>query len=222
VQEESTDAAARIVVVTTPRFALLVPVKDGGGAKSRLGGLGPADRTELMAAFARDAISAARQTPLVTVHVVGDAVALAPLAAELDVAVIPDEGGGDLNRALRHAAVQVAAPDSGVAVLLADLPCLLTADLEIALQRSGRAYVADSAGTGTTLLIAPAGTELDPHFGASSAEGHAATGATPIAGELASLRLDVDTSEDLASALRLGVGPHTARAIATLGLDATR
>jgi 2-phospho-L-lactate guanylyltransferase len=219
VQEESTDATARIVLVTTPRFALLVPIKDGRGAKTRLGGLDAVDRAELMAAFARDAIEAARRTSLVAVHVVGDPVALGPMAAELGVPVLPDEGDGDLNRALRQAAAQVASPERGVAVMLGDLPCLRTADLETALSRSGRAYVADAAGTGTTLLFAPAGADLDPRFGFGSAMAHAASGATPVAGDLESLRLDVDTADDLARALRLGVGPHTARAVAALELD---
>jgi len=219
VQEETTDATARIVLVTTPRFALLVPIKDGRGAKTRLGGLGAADRAELMAAFARDAIEAARRTPLVAVHVVGDPVTLGPMAAELGVPVLADEGEGDLNRALRHAAARVASPGRGVAVMLADLPCLRAADLETALARSGRAYVADAAGTGTTLLVAPPGADLDPRFGPGSALAHEASGATPVTGQLESLRRDVDTAEDLAEALRLGVGPHTARTVAALELD---
>jgi 2-phospho-L-lactate guanylyltransferase len=218
VQEESTDATGRIVSVTTPRFALLVPVKDGGGAKTRLGGLDATQRAELMTAFARDAIDAARRTPLVAVHVVGDPVALAAMAAELGVSLLPDEGDGDLNRALRHAATRVASPGRGVAVLLADLPCLRTSDLQTALDRSDRAYVADAEGTGTTLLIAPPGADLDPRFGPGSAQAHAASGAMPVAGDLASLRLDVDTGDDLARALRLGVGPHTARVAAALEL----
>jgi 2-phospho-L-lactate guanylyltransferase len=219
VQEESTDAAARIMPVTTPRFSLLVPVKDGDGAKTRLGRVGAPARADLMAAFARDAITAAHHTGLAEVHVVGDPVALRPLAEDLGVTVVPDEGDGDLNQALRRAAARVARPGRGVGVLLADLPCLRTEDLDRALDRSGRAFVADGSGTGTTLLIAPEGTELDPHFGVGSAEAHAASGAVPVAGELTSLRLDVDTADDLARALRLGVGPHTAAAVDRLGLS---
>jgi 2-phospho-L-lactate guanylyltransferase len=220
VQEESTDATAKIVLVTTPRLALLVPVKDGREAKTRLGEVGRTGRADLMAAFARDAISAARRTPLVEVYVVGDATALQPVINDLDVPIVPDEGDGDLNLALRRAAVRVAQPGRGIAVMLADLPCLLTEDLEtalsLALAHDGRAFVADAAGTGTTLLVAPAGAELDARFGGGSAKAHAESGATSLAGELMSLRLDVDTTDDLDRALRLGVGPHTARAAALL------
>src|SRR3954454_2294447 len=90
-------------LVTTPRFTVLVPVKDGPGAKSRLGPVGDADRAELMAAFAHDAISAARQVALAEVCLVGDSTALRELADDLGVPVLADAGRGDLNRALRLA-----------------------------------------------------------------------------------------------------------------------
>jgi 2-phospho-L-lactate guanylyltransferase len=196
--------------VTTPRFALLVPVKDGRGAKTRLGPVGEARRAALMAAFARDAVTAAASSAMVDVHLVGDPAALRELADGLAVPVLPDEGDGNLNQALRRAASRVQRKDRGVAVMLADLPCLRTADLETALGQPDRAFVADAAGTGTTLLLAPPGVELDPRFGAGSADRHAASGASPVPGELASLRLDVDTTDDLEAALRLGVGTNTA------------
>jgi 2-phospho-L-lactate guanylyltransferase len=221
VQEESTDGAAKIVLVTTPRFTLLVPVKDGRGAKTRLGPVGATGRAELMAAFARDAIGAARRSSLAEVCLVGDELALRPLADELDVAVVPDEGAGDLNRALSLAARRVARPDRGVAVMLADLPCLRTGDLDVVLAHPDRAFVADADGSGSTLLLAPAGSELRPCFGPGSARAHSRSGAVRVADDLTSLRLDVDTTEDLERALGFGVGPHTARAVTLLGLDAT-
>lgn len=201
--------------MTTPRFTLLVPVKEGAGAKTRLGAVGGTARADLMAAFARDAISAARATRLVEVYVVGDASALGPVLDGLDVAVLPDEGAGDLNRALAAAARRVARPDRGTAAMLADLPCLRTADLasalDQALERDARTFVADAEGTGTTLLVAPAGSDLDPRFGVGSAAAHAASGAVPVEDALVSLRLDVDTSEDLERAVAFGVGPATTR-----------
>lgn len=199
--------------MTTPRFSLLVPIKDTSSAKSRLGVGEDGQRARLMTAFAHDAVTAARACTDVEVFVVGDAEALSWLGVE----VLPDEGDGDLNRALSRAAARVTRVDRGVAAMLADLPCLVTADLEAALAGvTGRAYVADAAGTGTTLLVAPAGTLLDPHFGAGSARAHASSGADAITPALPSLRLDVDTTDDLAAALRFGVGEHTARVASSL------
>lgn len=199
-----------------PTFTLLVPIKDGRGAKSRLGVDGDGQRRSLMAAFARDAVSAARACPLVEVVIVGDA----GIAHELGVAAVPDEGEGDLNRALTRAAERVGRDDRGLAVMLADLPCLLTTDLTGALRAAselgGRAFVADAQQTGTTLLVAAIGSSLDPRFGAGSAAAHRASGASELTADLASLRLDVDTTEDLAAALRFGVGAQTAGAAADL------
>ena len=210
--------------MTTPRFSLLVPVKNGRGAKTRLGGIDASGRAELMGAFARDAIAAACRTALVEVHVVGDEAALHELARDLDVPVLPDEGGGDLNEALRRAATRVSRADRGVAVMLADLPCLRTEDLELALidalGRGERCFVADAAGTGTTLLVAPAGVDLRPCFGPGSAEAHAASGAIAITADVPSLRMDVDTAEDLEQARRFGLGARTAAVVASLPLPA--
>jgi 2-phospho-L-lactate guanylyltransferase len=200
------------LVVTSPGYALLIPVKDGRAAKSRLGVGDDVERAQLMTAFARDAISAATGLEGIDVHVVGDEVALHELVLGLAVSVLPDEGDGDLNQALSRAALRVAAPGRGIAVLLADLPCLRSADLGSAFAAgTDRRYVADAAGTGTTLLISPPGTDLDPRFGAGSALAHAASGARPLTEALESLRLDVDTTDDLEAALRFGVGVNTAR-----------
>jgi len=172
-------------------------------------------RGALMAAFARDAISAATELAGVTVYVVGEPDALRDVLDGLDVTVLPDEGDGQLNQALSRAAQRVARPGLATAALLADLPCLRSADLEAALAAGAdRRFVADAAGTGTTLLVAPPGTELDPRFGPGSAAAHAASGARPLTEPLTSLRLDVDTTDDLEAALRFGVGVHTARVAA--------
>src|SRR3954453_16871849 len=113
-------------------FALLVPVKALSLAKSRLAVSGSAGRAPLMRAFALDAIAAAVQSPAVAhVHVVTD-----DRGFEVDgVRRLPDEGDGDLNRALHRAAlrVRVDAPRVAVAALCADLPSLRPADLTEAL-----------------------------------------------------------------------------------------
>jgi 2-phospho-L-lactate guanylyltransferase len=195
-------------------FALLVPVKALSLAKSRLSVSGGAGREPLMRAFALDAIAAAVQCPAVAqVHVVTD-----DPGFEVDgVRRLPDEGDGDLNRALHHAALRVRLEDPHVAVaaLCADLPSLLPDDLTEALSAglTPRWFVADAAGTGTTLLAAGPGVDLDPHFGAGSARRHEESGAAPVRAEVASLRRDVDTEDDLVAARELGVGEHTRRAL---------
>jgi 2-phospho-L-lactate guanylyltransferase len=206
--------------VTTPAFTLLVPIKDTRDGKSRLGSVGDERRRSLMAAFARDALTAAGLSTLVTVYVVGDASTLDDVLDGLAVPVLPDRGDGSLNRALAHAAAEVAEPGRGVAALLADLPCLRHGDLDEALastwHHGGRTFVADAEATGTTLLAACPGQALDPRFGAGSAQRHRESGATELTGDLASLRRDVDTTADLAAALRFGVGAFTAAATADL------
>lgn len=195
-------------------FALLVPVKALSLAKSRLSVAGTGGREPLMRAFALDAIAAAVQSPAVAqVHVVTD-----DAGFEVDgVRRLPDEGDGDLNRALHHASLRVRLDDPHVAVaaLCADLPSLRPADLTEALSAglTPRWFVADAAGTGTTLLAAGPGVGLEPHFGAGSARRHEESGAAPVKAALASLRRDVDTEDDLAAARELGVGQHTQRAL---------
>ena len=197
--------------MTAPEYALLIPVKDARTAKSRLGVGDDRERAQLMEAFARDAITAATAVPGVQVYVVGDD-ALHAVLEGLEVTVLPDEGEGQLNRALSRAAARLARPDLSTAVLLADLPCLRTIDLEAALaDGADRRFVADAAGTGTTLLVVPPGEDLDPRFGPGSARAHLEAGGRALTAPLASLRLDVDTTDDLEAALRFGVGVHTAK-----------
>ena len=79
-------------------------------------------------------------------------------------------------------------------------------------------FVADTEGTGTTLLTAADGSRLDPRFGHRSRARHAASGAVElVTGPLASLRRDVDTEVDLHDARRLGLGPRTLAVLAQLG-----
>jgi len=189
---------------------LLLPVKSPARAKSRLDLPDPGIRAGLVRAFARDVTEAALACAAVDrVYVVTDDADLAlPGTTRL-----ADEGAGDLNDALRLAASRVRRhdPAAGLAALCADVPCLLPADLDAALTAApaDRWFVADAAGTGTTLLVAAPGVELDPHFGVGSAAAHAASGAVSLTGALATLRLDVDTAADLEQARALGTGAHT-------------
>jgi 2-phospho-L-lactate guanylyltransferase len=203
-------------------FALLVPVKAWDRAKSRMAepsaqpqALPAALTRELAGAFARDALAAAAGSARVSsLYVVTDQ----PGFTAPGVTVLPDEGAGDLNAALRAAALRVRAhhPGTGIAAMCADLPCLRPEDLTTALGEtgSGRWFVADASGLGTTLLAAAAGSELGPAFGVGSADRHEASGARRVRATVDTLRLDVDTTADLRQAVALGVGPHTADVVA--------
>ena len=71
--------------------------------------------------------------------------------------------------------------------------------------------MADRAGTGTTLYTADNLARFAPQFGAGSCAAHRAAGAVEIGGDaMTSVRQDVDTPDDLADALTLGVGARTA------------
>ena len=200
-------------------FALLVPVKTLSLAKSRLELGHDQFRQSLMRAFALDAIAAATTSAAIGhVYVVTDEPGL-----ELDGATrVPDEGAGDLNRALHHASLRVRLlqPTWGVAAMCADLPCVRGDDLDVALASgpisamTSRWFVADAAGSGTTLLAAAPGADLDPHFGTDSARRHEHSGAAPVRSALPGLRRDVDTEDDLDDAQTLGVGPMTAAVLA--------
>ncbi|WP_441250098.1 2-phospho-L-lactate guanylyltransferase [Kitasatospora sp. McL0602] len=204
-------------------WSLVLPLKPLALAKSRLGPYAGLRRPELALAFALDTVTAVLSCPLVARVLVvtqdGDAAAqLARLGAE----VVTDEPGGGLNPALAHGAERARrlAPRSPLAALSADLPALRPAELARALtaaSAAGRAFLADSPGLGTTLLACSPGHRLGPSFGAGSRARHAAGGAYEIdRADVPSVRRDVDTGDDLAEALRLGVGPHTAAVAAAL------
>jgi len=127
---------------------------------------------------------------------------------------VPDGVSGDLNGTLVQAGLEAARrwPSAGVAALCADLPALRSDDLEAALgnvPQMGAAFVADVAGTGTTMYAARSVTDFAPSFGSGSAGAHRAAGAVALEGDWPSLRQDVDEVGDLGRALVLGVGEHT-------------
>jgi 2-phospho-L-lactate guanylyltransferase len=205
------------------RWTLILPVKRLEHAKSRLGPFAGPRRPDLALAFALDTVTAALACPSVAhvLVVTGDAVA-GPGLAELGAQVVADEPGGGLNPALAHGAEHARwlAPGAPVATLSADLPALRPEELMRVLDAvpgDGRAFLADTPGTGTTLLACRPGHPLRPAFGPGSRDRHARGGAVELAlGDVPSVRRDVDTAADLDEALALGVGPHTAAVAAAL------
>lgn len=209
----------------TLRVDLVVPVKPLPRAKTRLrgaadGGVGDLDaHLRLALALARDTVQAAVSAPAVRdVLVISSDPAVAMEVGALGVEVVTDPGRG-LNGALRHGAALLRIRDAGSAIgaLQADLPALRPADLDDAVARAAalfagstrRAFQPDAPGTGTTLLLAAPGHDLDPHFGGASAAAHRASGAVELPGERPGLRRDVDTAADLDEAVALGVGAWT-------------
>ncbi|WP_105970628.1 2-phospho-L-lactate guanylyltransferase [Streptomyces geranii] len=203
------------------QWTVVIPLKPLARAKSRLAdtahdGLRPG----LALAFAQDTVAAVLACTAVrdVAVVTDDALAARELAA-LGAAIVPDEPLGGLNAALAHGAatVRTIRPDSPVAALNADLPALRPLELALVLDAAAefpRAFLADAATVGTTLLTARPGQELLPRFGPRSRTRHRDSGAVEIGlTTVNSVRQDVDTGDDLRAALALGVGARTATAV---------
>jgi 2-phospho-L-lactate guanylyltransferase len=199
-------------------WSLVVPLKPLAVAKSRLAEAAGAVRPALALAFAVDTVAAALACPEVAdVTVVTDDPVTGAELAGLGAFVVADEPAAGLNAALRHGAghVRERRPYAPVAALNGDLPALRPAELAAVLREAvraqERAFLADVAGVGTTLLAAPPRQLLSPAFGGASRARHLASGAREITlPAVPSVRQDVDTPDDLRAALTLGVGPRTA------------
>ena len=199
----------------------VVALKPGEYAKSRLGLPAPL-RQRLAWTMALDTLrSLTAALPHVVVVSAEPALAsrLARAGIRAEVVMEPPQSG--MNAALAYGAGRLRA--AGIATVLAcvgDLPALRVASVQRVVEASQsfpRAFLADTSGVGTTMLIAHGG-QLDPHFQGRSAARHRASGAVPLTAELlggplADARHDVDTEVDLATVIGLGVGPHTAALI---------
>lgn len=196
----------------------MIPVKRLALAKSRLAD--PSRNRALALAFALDTVSAAiGAAGVARVLVVTGETEVARAADLLGALVRPDVHVGGLNAALRSGAghaMQAWGPHP-IASLPSDLPALRSDELAGALTVAAghlSSYVADAAGSGTTLLTARTG-RLEPQYGEGSAAAHGAA-AHALSGDWPGLRHDVDIPADLLVAAGLGVGPHTS---ALLGAD---
>jgi 2-phospho-L-lactate guanylyltransferase len=210
-----------------PRWTVVLPLKGGTAAKSRLGA-SPA----LAAAIALDCLDAVLRCPETgRVVVVTPDAATAAAARRAGADVVPESRpGAGLLAALADGLAAAAGPAPGpVAVLLGDLPALRPRDLATALRaaataltgRPGAVFVPDADGTGTVLLAGPDAAAVHPSFGPASAAEHARSGARRLDLRIPRLRRDVDTRADLATALALGVGPRTAAVLRDEHGDAT-
>ncbi len=200
-------------------WRLVVPVKGGVAAKSRLHPPAGVAREDLALALATDCLTAccAGMPPAHVVVVTSDP-RVAGVADRLGTVVVADPGAG-LNAAVeagRDHALGVS-PDASVAALLGDLPSLRAPELLAALGAAAAyplAVVPDLAGDGSTLVTAVAGAGLRPRFGTGSAAAHVAGGHHRLDLDLPGLRTDVDDDTALAAAVAIGVGAATRAVLA--------
>jgi 2-phospho-L-lactate guanylyltransferase len=204
-------------VVASAGWVAVIPVKRLAMAKTRLRGAVPGiPHDDLVLAMAGDTLAAVLACPVVErALVVTDDPAAASVLTGLGAVRVPDDPDAGLNAALARGARLAAGWP--VVALTADLPALRPPELAAALTAlagrgdgHARGYVPDAIGTGTAMLAARAGVDLDPRFGPGSARAHAASGAVRLDGDWPTLRQDVDTAADLAAATALGLGRYTA------------
>lgn len=206
---------------TTHAWSVVVPVKRPEVAKTRLADLAGARRPELARAFAADTVAAALAcSDVADVVVVTDDAQTAAEVSAAGALVVADEPAAGLNAALRHGAdlVRTRHPGGCVAALSGDLPALRPAELATTLRAAAAhpvSFVADAAGTGTTLYAVTRAETFEPRFGGRSRAAHRAGGAVELTVPgTPSVHRDVDTAVDLWDAVRLGVGPRTAAVVA--------
>jgi 2-phospho-L-lactate guanylyltransferase len=223
--EAGSDAMAPDKLLT---WSLVIPVKVLAKAKSRLAWLAGKDRAELVLAMAADTVAAALSCPSVaTVLVVSDDHEVRAELATVGALVIADRPAAGLNPALMFGAAHAAArwPGRGVAAITADLPALDQRELGAALVTAAaadQAFVADTAGSGTTMYTAGPAVAFCPRFGPASRARHLKAGALELSlPEGSGLRQDVDTLADLRNAARIGLGIRTAKILANSAWQAS-
>jgi len=191
---------------------IVVPFR-GPGGKQRLAAVSEEARAAIALAMLADVLEACLASAP-TVVVTNDAAAR-DLAEEMGARTVGDPGGG------QGAAVTAALASLGQGVALivnADLPCAEPADLlalACAVPAGGMALVEASDGTTNALGLSRPDLFAQLYGPGSAARfrAHAASlGAEAVAVDLANLRTDVDTVDQL-ELLRERVGAHTRAAI---------
>jgi len=207
-----------------PALIALIPAKAPHLGKQRLSAVPPAFRSAFATAFALDTITAVRGCEAIDrAWLVCPDSALATAAAKAGVPTIVDPivPASDFNLMLRTVVDELGLSPTGTALVVpADLPAMTSEDLTVTIELWDRAtpgFVADAPGTGTTLYVARSA-EFDPHYGPGSKAAHLAAGAQELPVWLSSVTQDVDDIRDLDAAIGLGVGSHTRRVLARLGL----
>ena len=197
-------------------WRVIVPVKGGLGAKSRL--RRSLDDGVLVAAIVRDTLDvAARVVGPAQVLVVTSDPAEGAHARECGFTVVDDPGRGLDSACAAGVRAARSAGVAPVAILLGDHPALTDAELESALL-AGSAhdsfFVPDAEGTGTALLGSRGDTSPAPAFGPGSAARPLALRHHRLDLDLPGLRHDVDDEASLRHAMsHLTLGPRTLAAL---------
>ncbi|MFA7323621.1 MAG: 2-phospho-L-lactate guanylyltransferase [Candidatus Nanopelagicales bacterium] len=197
------------------QWSAIVPVKAFATAKSRLDE-DPDRRAALSFAFMSDVLAALEASTLISqIIVVSDDSGLS-LPATTRVRVHATRALG-LNADIQEGLEQVG--DAPVVVVAADLPCLTATAMDAVLklaQALPRAFVTDTQGLGTTMLLDQDARQSTPRFGSRSHAQHIRADYHEIRSDdpatqalLARARRDVDTAIDLWDAERMGVGQAT-------------
>jgi len=200
---------------------VVIAVRGGPGAKSRLAGrLDPERREALVEAMLADMLVALAACPAVLrTYVTTPTPSLARRAARAGAVVILEQDTGDLNAAFDRARRRIAAadPDATLVLLPGDLPRLDPAELEACLEAAGpdRLVLAPaSADGGTGALVLRAGAPLPLAFGPGSFGKHLAAARTlGLSAEVvraSSLGFDIDRPADLDALRAMGSGAATA------------
>ena len=185
----------------SPDWCVIMPIKGGAMAKSRLGSqpdlLDAPDVTALADRFANLTLAAVLACPEVSRVVIVTADDNWSHSASNRISTVQDPGQG-LNAAL-CVARDHEVNSKFLAIVPSDLPLLDPYELATVLQRARShvcGFVRDKDGTGTTLLTALEAIDLQPKYGEGSAEAHLKSGAIELSAPL-TVRFDVDTLADL-------------------------
>jgi 2-phospho-L-lactate guanylyltransferase len=200
-------------------WTIIVPVKALTHAKSRMGGTSPSP-SALASAFLTDVLASVTASTSVREVVVatGDT-DVSALARACGANVVDDTGHEGINTAVTAAAGH-RGTSTAIAVVVSDLPRLTTSALDRALsagEQHQTSFVADLAGTGTTIWLAESRAWMPPAFGVGSRERHRVAGSVDLvatldadfAAAVLAARCDVDTPADLMHAGLPPLGQHT-------------
>ncbi|WP_169743433.1 2-phospho-L-lactate guanylyltransferase [Knoellia sinensis] len=193
---------------------VVVPIKGGPGAKSRL--RRSVDDADLVAAIAHDTLAVAGRVVGAERVVVVTSDPHEVSHARASGHVIATDPAQGLDAACLVGVAAALADGAGqVAILLGDHPALTDAELGAALEAGARHtsfFVPDSDGTGTALLGTTAGSAPEVAFGPGSADRHAALGHARLDLDLPGLRHDVDDESSLRHPeVQRTLGPRTRR-----------